>query len=38
VPFGWLAGRFVMRDVQKIFAFRQQALTRIFRQSGPLQR
>lgn len=31
VPFGWLVGRFVMRDVRKIFAFRQQALTRIFR-------
>ena len=30
VPFGWLVGRFVMRDVRKIFAFRQQALARIF--------
>jgi ligand-binding SRPBCC domain-containing protein len=30
VPFGWLVGRVVMRDVRKIFAFRQQALTRIF--------
>ena len=34
VPFGWLVGRFVMRDVQKIFAFRRQALIERFR-SGP---
>ena len=26
VPFGWLAGWLVMRDVRKIFAFRTQAL------------
>jgi ligand-binding SRPBCC domain-containing protein len=30
VPFAWLVGGFVMRDVQKIFAFRQQALAQIF--------
>ena len=30
IPFGWLVGPFVMRDVKKIFAFRQQALTKIF--------
>ena len=30
VPFAWLAGGFVMRDVKKIFAFRQQALVAIF--------
>ena len=30
VPFGWLIGRFVMRDVQQIFAFRQQALLKRF--------
>ena len=30
VPFGWLAGGFVMRDVKRIFAFRQQALLRLF--------
>jgi ligand-binding SRPBCC domain-containing protein len=30
VPLGWLAGRFVMRDVQRIFAFRQQALLKRF--------
>ena len=30
VPFEWLAGRFVMRDVKAIFAFRQQALAQIF--------
>ena len=30
VPFEWLAGGFVMRDVKKIFAFRQQALVAIF--------
>lgn len=29
VPLGWLVGRFAMRDVRKIFAFRQQAPTRI---------
>jgi len=26
VPFAWLVGGFVTRDVQRIFAFRQQAL------------
>jgi ligand-binding SRPBCC domain-containing protein len=30
VPFEWLAGRFVMRDVEAIFAFRAQALAAIF--------
>jgi ligand-binding SRPBCC domain-containing protein len=30
VPFEWLTGRFVMRDVRAIFAFRQQALSKIF--------
>ena len=30
VPFGWLVGGFVMRDVRKIFAFRQQALAKLF--------
>ena len=30
VPFAWLVGGFVMRDVEKIFAFRQQALLKIF--------
>jgi len=30
VPFEWLAGRFVMRDVEAIFAFRKQALSAIF--------
>jgi ligand-binding SRPBCC domain-containing protein len=30
VPFGWLAGRFVMRDVRKIFAFRTQVLKKRF--------
>ena len=30
IPFAWLVGPFVMRDVKKIFAFRQQALTKIF--------
>lgn len=29
-PFEWLTGRFVMRDVRAIFAFRQQALATIF--------
>ena len=29
-PFEWLTGRFVMRDVRAIFAFRQQALAKIF--------
>jgi ligand-binding SRPBCC domain-containing protein len=38
MPFGWLIGGFVMRDVNRIFAFRQQALTRIFGRSGLLQR
>jgi ligand-binding SRPBCC domain-containing protein len=30
VPFGWLAGRFVLRDVEKIFAFRREALVKRF--------
>jgi ligand-binding SRPBCC domain-containing protein len=30
VPFGWLVGRFVQRDVNRIFAFRQQALLERF--------
>ena len=30
VPFEWIAGRFVMRDVRKIFEFRQQALQQRF--------
>ena len=30
VPFGWLAGGFVLRDVEKIFAFRRKALTKRF--------
>jgi ligand-binding SRPBCC domain-containing protein len=30
VPFGWLAGGFVMRDVRRIFAFRTEALVRRF--------
>jgi len=30
ILFGWLVGPLVMRDVKKIFAFRQQALTKIF--------
>ncbi|HEV8211182.1 MAG TPA: SRPBCC family protein [Vicinamibacterales bacterium] len=30
MPFEWLVGRFVMRDVQKIFAFRRQALMQRF--------
>ena len=30
VPFGWLAGPLVMRDVRRIFAFRTQALLRQF--------
>jgi len=30
VPFGWLVGRFVMRDVNRIFAFREQALRQRF--------
>ena len=33
VPFGWLVGGFVMRDVEKIFAFRQQALLERFGRS-----
>jgi ligand-binding SRPBCC domain-containing protein len=33
VPFGWLVGGFVMRDVRKIFAFRQQALLKLFTDS-----
>ena len=30
VPFGWLVGGLVMREVTKIFAFRQQALLQQF--------
>lgn len=30
VPFGWLAGRLVMRDVRRIFAFRTSALLERF--------
>jgi ligand-binding SRPBCC domain-containing protein len=30
VPFRWLTGRLVMRDVRRIFAFRTQALARRF--------
>jgi ligand-binding SRPBCC domain-containing protein len=30
VPFGWLVGWFVMRDVRRIFAFRTQALAQRF--------
>ena len=30
VPFGWLVGWFVMRDVRRIFAFRTQALIERF--------
>ena len=30
VPFEWLAGRFVMRDVNRNLAFRRQALTERF--------
>jgi ligand-binding SRPBCC domain-containing protein len=30
VPFGWLVSGFVMRDVNRIFAFRQQALLERF--------
>ena len=30
VPLAWLVGGFVRRDVEKIFAFRQQALLKIF--------
>ena len=30
VPFGWLVGGLVLRDVNRIFAFRQQALQRLF--------
>ena len=41
MPFEWIAGRFVMHDVRKIFEFRQQALLQRFgsgpsRASGPL--
>ena len=35
VPFGWLVGRFVMRDVKRIFAFRHEALLERFGGSGP---
>ncbi len=34
VPFDWLVGGFVMRDVQTIFAFRQQALVTRFASSA----
>ena len=30
VPFGWLAGPLVMRDVRRIFAFRTDALVKLF--------
>ncbi len=30
VPFGWLTGRFVLHDVEKIFAFRRQVLVKRF--------
>ena len=30
VAFGWLTGRFVLRDVEKIFAFRRRALVKRF--------
>ena len=30
VPFGWLVGRLVQRDVNRIFAFREQALRQRF--------
>jgi ligand-binding SRPBCC domain-containing protein len=30
VPFEWLTGWFVMRDVQAIFAFRERALSTVF--------
>lgn len=30
VPFGWLSGRFVLRDVEKIFAFRREVLVQRF--------
>lgn len=35
VPFGWLVGGFVMRDVNRIFAFRQQALRALFPPAPP---
>jgi ligand-binding SRPBCC domain-containing protein len=34
VPFGWLVGGLVMREVNAIFAFRQQALLKRFARSG----
>jgi ligand-binding SRPBCC domain-containing protein len=30
VPFGWLVGRFVQRDVNRIFSFREKALRQRF--------
>ena len=30
VPFGWLTGRLVLRDVEKIFTFRRQVLVKRF--------
>ena len=30
VPLGWLTGRFVLRDVEKIFAFRRRQLVKRF--------
>ena len=30
VPLGWLTGSFVLRDVEKIFAFRRQVLVKRF--------
>ena len=38
MPFEWLVGRFVMRDVRKIFAFRQQALIQRFGYSSSQNR
>jgi len=34
VPFGWLVGGLVMRDVRRIFAFRTAALLRLFGEAG----
>ena len=34
VPFGWLVGGLVMRDVRRIFAFRTAALLRVFGETG----
>src|SRR6185436_8292549 len=36
VPFGWLVGGLVMRDVRRIFAFRSAALLRLFGETGGL--